>query len=78
MCWHLQDQGEHSFQPLPKDFRIRPITSFNNLRVGSAGLCTGEYGVGRATKKRLSYEGCSFFRSVKDLSISKAFMPTRV
>lgn len=29
------------------------------------GLCTGEYGKGRLTKKPLSYEGCSFFRSVK-------------
>lgn len=27
------------------------------------GLCTGEYGVGRTTKKALCYEGCSFFRS---------------
>lgn len=29
------------------------------------GLCTGEFGLGRTTKKKLSYEGCSFFRSVK-------------
>mmetsp|Transcript_87387 Transcript_87387/g.187417 ORF Transcript_87387/g.187417 Transcript_87387/m.187417 type:complete len:471 (-) Transcript_87387:82-1494(-) len=29
------------------------------------GLCTGEYGVGRTTKKKLSYEGCSVFRSKK-------------
>mmetsp|Transcript_60957 Transcript_60957/g.145261 ORF Transcript_60957/g.145261 Transcript_60957/m.145261 type:complete len:470 (-) Transcript_60957:116-1525(-) len=28
------------------------------------GLCTGEYGVGRDTKKKLCYTGCSFFRSV--------------
>lgn len=33
------------------------------------GLCTGEYGIGRKTKKRLSYEGCTFFRSVKNLMI---------
>jgi len=28
-------------------------------------LCTGEFGQGRTTKKRLCYEGCSIFRSVK-------------
>lgn len=33
------------------------------------GLCTGEYGIGRKTKKRLCYEGCTFFRSVKGLMI---------
>jgi len=33
------------------------------------GLCTGEYGVGRKTKKPLHYEGCSFFRSVKDFMV---------
>mmetsp|Transcript_58390 Transcript_58390/g.126320 ORF Transcript_58390/g.126320 Transcript_58390/m.126320 type:complete len:472 (+) Transcript_58390:65-1480(+) len=30
-------------------------------------LCTGEYGVSRTTRKRLCYEGCSFFRSSKNL-----------
>jgi len=29
------------------------------------GLCTGEYGIGRTTKKPLCYEGCKFFRSIK-------------
>ncbi|CAE8686738.1 unnamed protein product, partial [Polarella glacialis] len=29
------------------------------------GLCTGEYGSGKTTKKKLSYEGCDIFRSVK-------------
>lgn len=29
------------------------------------GLCTGEYGTGKNTKKALNYTGCSFFRSVK-------------
>lgn len=29
------------------------------------GLCTGEYGSGRNSKKDLSYDGCAFFRSVK-------------
>jgi len=33
------------------------------------GLCTGEYGVGRTTKKKMSYQGCSVFRSVKDFMI---------
>jgi len=33
------------------------------------GLCTGEYGVGRDTKKRLCYQGCNFFRSVKDFMV---------
>eukprot|EP00913_Durusdinium_trenchii_P032124 g30082.t1 len=33
------------------------------------GLCTGEYGLGRNTKKRLSYEGCQIFRSVKNFMI---------
>lgn len=33
------------------------------------GLCTGEYGIGKNTKKRLSYEGCSIFRSVKGMMI---------
>jgi len=33
------------------------------------GLCTGEYGLGRTTKKKLSYQGCSVFRSVKDFMI---------
>lgn len=28
------------------------------------GLCTGEYGLGRTTKKPLCYEGCTFFRSM--------------
>lgn len=29
------------------------------------GLCTGEYGTGKKSKKPLSFIGCSFFRSVK-------------
>jgi len=29
------------------------------------GLCTGEYGQGRTTKKSLNYAGCSVFRSIK-------------
>lgn len=29
------------------------------------GLCTGEYGNGRNSKKALKFDGCSFFRSVK-------------
>eukprot|EP00930_Biecheleria_cincta_P053472 TRINITY_DN3898_c0_g1_i1.p1 TRINITY_DN3898_c0_g1~~TRINITY_DN3898_c0_g1_i1.p1 ORF type:complete len:464 (-),score=118.19 TRINITY_DN3898_c0_g1_i1:49-1440(-) len=33
------------------------------------GLCTGEYGIGKTTKKRLSYEGCQIFRSVKNFMI---------
>eukprot|EP00435_Cladocopium_sp_Y103_P041032 s1263_g11.t1 len=33
------------------------------------GLCTGEYGLGRNTKKKLSYEGCQIFRSVKNFMI---------
>lgn len=33
------------------------------------GLCTGEYGIGRNTKKKLCYEGCLFFRSVKDFMV---------
>ncbi|CAJ1374866.1 unnamed protein product [Effrenium voratum] len=33
------------------------------------GLCTGEYGMGRNTKKKLSYEGCQIFRSVKNFMI---------
>mmetsp|Transcript_23549 Transcript_23549/g.42485 ORF Transcript_23549/g.42485 Transcript_23549/m.42485 type:complete len:481 (+) Transcript_23549:77-1519(+) len=33
------------------------------------GLCTGEYGVGKTTKKKLCYEGCQFFRSVKGFMI---------
>lgn len=33
------------------------------------GLCTGEYGMGRTTKKRLFYEGSSFFRTVKDFMV---------
>jgi len=33
------------------------------------GLCTGEYGVGKTTKKKLSYEGCSFFRSSKGFHV---------
>lgn len=33
------------------------------------GLCTGEYGQGRTTKKRLCLEGCSFFRSVKGVML---------
>lgn len=33
------------------------------------GLCTGEYGIGLKTKKKLSYEGCCFFRSVKDFMV---------
>eukprot|EP00933_Yihiella_yeosuensis_P015058 TRINITY_DN13257_c0_g1_i1.p1 TRINITY_DN13257_c0_g1~~TRINITY_DN13257_c0_g1_i1.p1 ORF type:complete len:477 (-),score=117.59 TRINITY_DN13257_c0_g1_i1:129-1559(-) len=33
------------------------------------GLCTGEYGTGRTTKKRLCYEGCQIFRSVKGFMI---------
>jgi len=33
------------------------------------GLCTGEYGVGRTTRKRLCYQGCSVFRSQKDYFI---------
>lgn len=33
------------------------------------GLCTGEYGTGKRTKKPLSYTGCSFFRSVKDFMV---------
>jgi len=33
------------------------------------GLCTGEYGLGKTTKKKLCYEGCQFFRSVKNFMI---------
>jgi len=33
------------------------------------GLCTGEYGIGKKTKKPLHYTGCSFFRSVKDFMV---------
>eukprot|EP00418_Pyrodinium_bahamense_P012293 CAMPEP_0179131102 /NCGR_PEP_ID=MMETSP0796-20121207/62266_1 /TAXON_ID=73915 /ORGANISM="Pyrodinium bahamense, Strain pbaha01" /LENGTH=405 /DNA_ID=CAMNT_0020830021 /DNA_START=87 /DNA_END=1302 /DNA_ORIENTATION=- len=33
------------------------------------GLCTGEYGQGRTTKRPLSYIGCSFFRSVKGVLV---------
>lgn len=33
------------------------------------GLCTGEYGIGKTTKKRLSYESCSIFRSAKNFMI---------
>lgn len=33
------------------------------------GLCTGEYGLGKTTKKRLTYEGCSVFRSSKGFMI---------
>eukprot|EP00928_Gymnodinium_smaydae_P088090 TRINITY_DN72235_c0_g1_i1.p1 TRINITY_DN72235_c0_g1~~TRINITY_DN72235_c0_g1_i1.p1 ORF type:complete len:476 (-),score=137.22 TRINITY_DN72235_c0_g1_i1:169-1596(-) len=33
------------------------------------GICTGEYGFGRNTKKKLSYEGCSVFRSSKGFMI---------
>jgi len=33
------------------------------------GLCTGEYGVGKTTKKKLCYEGCSFFRSVEGFMV---------
>eukprot|EP00927_Polykrikos_kofoidii_P042790 TRINITY_DN36842_c0_g1_i4.p1 TRINITY_DN36842_c0_g1~~TRINITY_DN36842_c0_g1_i4.p1 ORF type:complete len:446 (-),score=109.81 TRINITY_DN36842_c0_g1_i4:173-1510(-) len=29
------------------------------------GLCTGDYGTGKNTKKKLCYEGCSIFRSSK-------------
>jgi len=29
------------------------------------GICTGEYGLGKRTKKALTYQGCSVFRSVK-------------
>eukprot|EP00747_Dinoflagellata_sp_TGD_P130625 gnl/TRDRNA2_/TRDRNA2_174848_c8_seq9.p1 gnl/TRDRNA2_/TRDRNA2_174848_c8~~gnl/TRDRNA2_/TRDRNA2_174848_c8_seq9.p1 ORF type:complete len:432 (+),score=116.04 gnl/TRDRNA2_/TRDRNA2_174848_c8_seq9:88-1383(+) len=29
------------------------------------GLCTGEYGTGRTSKKPLSYDGCKIFRCVK-------------
>ncbi|CAE7385707.1 CYP63 [Symbiodinium natans] len=32
-------------------------------------LCTGEYGLGRTTRKKLCYEGCQFFRSVKNFMI---------
>jgi len=32
-------------------------------------LCTGEYGLGRHTRKKLCYEGCNFFRSVKNFMI---------
>mmetsp|Transcript_47270 Transcript_47270/g.101770 ORF Transcript_47270/g.101770 Transcript_47270/m.101770 type:complete len:303 (-) Transcript_47270:632-1540(-) len=46
---------------------------FNDLTPRTAenfrGLCTGEYGVGRTTKRKLCYEGCSIFRSVKDFMI---------
>jgi len=33
------------------------------------GLCTGEYGKGQKTKKRLCYEGCTFFRSVSGFMV---------
>mmetsp|Transcript_417 Transcript_417/g.1424 ORF Transcript_417/g.1424 Transcript_417/m.1424 type:complete len:464 (-) Transcript_417:106-1497(-) len=33
------------------------------------GLCTGEYGLGRDTKKKLSYVGCHFFRSVSGFMV---------
>eukprot|EP00439_Symbiodinium_sp_Y106_P073962 s3710_g14.t1 len=32
-------------------------------------LCTGEYGLGRTTRKKLCYEGCEFFRSAKNFMI---------
>mmetsp|Transcript_116480 Transcript_116480/g.330067 ORF Transcript_116480/g.330067 Transcript_116480/m.330067 type:complete len:184 (-) Transcript_116480:91-642(-) len=33
------------------------------------GLCTGEYGKSRTTKKKLCYEGCTFFRSAKGFMV---------
>lgn len=33
------------------------------------GLCTGEYGTGKNTKKNLSIDGCAFFRSVKGFMV---------
>lgn len=33
------------------------------------GLCTGEYGLGRTTRKKLHYAGCSVFRSIKGFMI---------